>query len=392
MFPPIRTGTSFYSLKLAETLCTQGHDVTVVTTENKEANDPNYDFEFQRISALHIPLKNYFNHWRLCSIFPSNYIILSRLIKRRRIQIIILINHYLDIVFPVLAAAFLNKIPVVISVGTQLQSLNPFKNKLLNVLDRLICGRFVFPFCDKVVAWDTEISRYLQNIHGNSVIEKTAIINYGVYGDTASMMSHVHNYSLKGQILGVGAVSEQRSFVPLVEAFALVAKDFPEVILKIIGHIYYDAAVKRAEELGIADRVIFTGELDHRSVISELKRSDLYFASLTGIYTGLGTATIESMLLGIPTIANVPADLLGKAVLDDMINIVLCETTSPRTIADRIRTIMTSEELRVNIGRNGRTFIVENLNWKKVAKDMDELLNSVISEHKSTEYQRPSLS
>lgn len=155
--------------------------------------------------------------------------------------------------------------------------------------------------------------RYLGDVHGSQVTGKSVIINYGVNGDPRTFLEHRHDYRPHNQILGVGAVVEQRDFMPLVRAFHLLAREFPRLRLKIIGHVYYDAPRKFAEAHGLGGRVVFTGELPHREVLEELGHSDLFFASLTGRYVGLGTATIESMLMGVPTVANVYADLLGKA-------------------------------------------------------------------------------
>ena len=381
MYPPIQTGTSFYSRNLARSLAKAGNSLKVIafTGENSDTSSALYSVE--NIPALKIPLRNYFKHLRFCSLLPGNYRRVVTIAREFDADVILLINHYLDIAFPAIVASRINRIPLVCSVGTQLQSCNPLRNQILHYLDRLICGHLVFPFCDRVVAWDNEILRYLQEIHRNSVTNKAVIVNFGVNGDVASMLAYDHDYCLHNQILGVGAVCEQRSFVPLVEAFALIAKDFPDMKLKIIGHVYYDAAVKRAHALGISNRVVFTGELEHALVLAEFKRSDAYFVSLTGSYVGLGTATIEAMFLGIPAIANVPANLLGKAMLRDMEDIILCYGLSSPDIADKMRTLFGSEEMRKKIGMHGRNFVAKNLDWKKVAQDMDEQLSSVISEY-----------
>ena len=146
MFPPNRTGTSFYSNNLANAFVKRGNDVTLVTTINHDA-DPNekYDFNLIRIPALHFPLKNYFKHLRVCSLNPSSYKTLNKITKEFQPDVILVVNHYLDIVFPAIRASRKNKVPLFVSVGTQLQSARPFRNKVLKFLDRLIVGGLVFP-------------------------------------------------------------------------------------------------------------------------------------------------------------------------------------------------------------------------------------------------------
>ena len=377
MFPPIRTGTSYYTANLAAALVASGCSVTVVTLRNEEAVDERLPYNVVRLPALHLPLKNYFKHLRVSACFPRNFAALDRIAKDSRAEAVLLINHYLDIAFPAIFAARRSNIPLVCSVGTQLQSPHRIRNSILRSLDRLICGRMIFAFCRCIVSWDREILRYLHDVHGSEVTGKSVIINYGVNGDPASFLGHDHDYRPHDQILGVGAVIEQRDYLPLVRAFGLLAGEFPRLRLKIVGHVYHDAARRYAKTLGLDARVEFAGERPHAQVLEELKRSDLFFASLTGRYIGLGTATIESMLMGVPTVANAYADLLGKAWLADMEHIVLLKDLTPAHIADRMRALLGSQTLRARIGQGGRAFVSEHMNWDRVAGDYLDMLRAL---------------
>ena len=376
MFPPIRTGTAFYSLNLASHLTARGNSVTVVTIPG---DDLPVSFVVQRLAALHFPLKSYFKHLRFTACFPQNYLRMCRLARRSKADVILLVNHYLDIAVPAVVASRLCGIPLVCSVGTELQSANARRDRILNALDKAICGTVVFPFCRHVIAWDTEILRYLSDIQGPAVTEKTSVINFGVNGDPAVFLQHGHDYERRGQLLGVGAVTEQRDFIALVRAFQLIAREFPDQHLKIVGHVYYEAAWKLVRELGLDDRVTFTGELPHERVLAEMQASDAYFVSLSGRYLGLGTATVESMLLGVPTIANVPPALLGPAVLRDGEHIMLTEGRQPLEIAHKIRQLLSSRDTRERVGRGGRQFITDYMNWDTVSAQMEKLLSSVVS-------------
>lgn len=381
MYPPIQTGTSFYSRNLAAALQAQGHKVAVMTLKNAELQEPDCDgFPVRRLPAIHFPVKNYFKHFRMASFFPQNYWALFREAKRWQADIIFLVNHYLDIAFLAVATAIARRTPLICSIGTQLQSTNPRRDKLLNVLDRLICGRLIFPFCDRIVSWDSQIHQYLADVHGEPATRKSVIVPYGINGDAACFLEHAHDYRLHNQILGVGAVIEQRNFLFLVRLFQAVAHDFPDLRLKIIGHVYFDAAVRLATELGLANRITFAGELPHTQVVEELKQSDAYFGITTGKYTGLGTATIEAMLLGLPVFSNAPTDLLGSANLIDLQHYVYVSTDDVSLAAAKLRKILRNPELRATIGAGGRQFVAEHLNWQNVAQAMTRLFESVCRE------------
>lgn len=378
MFPPIRTGTSFYTRNLALGLRERGNEVVVATLRNAEADD-GYPFRVVRLPAVHFPVRNYFKHLRLCALFPRNYTRLAALARETSAQVVLLVNHYLDIAFPAIYAARRAGAPLVCSVGTQMQSPNPVRHRILNLLDRTICGGLIFPACERIVSWDDQITRYLRDVHGERIADRIAHVNYGVNGDPRQFTGHEHDYRGHGQILGVGAVIEQRDYTALVRAFAGVAGEFPAARLKIVGHVYHDRAMKLAAQLGLADRVEFTGELPHEQVLAELRRSDVYFASLTGRYIGLGTATIEAMLMGVPTIVNAYPEILVRATLRDMEHAVLLSGLSPADIASRLRTLLADAAVRERIGQGGRRFVAEHMSWSRVAADMEEVLASAVA-------------
>lgn len=379
MYPPIRTGTSFYTYNLAHALKAGGNEVGVVTVETSDNGSTvkTDKLVLMKLAAFRVPLKNFFNHLRFTSLFPSSYLRLHRVCKEYKPDVVFIVNHYLDIVFPAIVAARLSGIPVVCSVGTQLQSANPKRDRVLNLLDRIICGWLVFPFCKKIIAWDREILRYLSEIHGSRVTRKTAIVNFGVNGDEDRLFSHVHDYGACAQILGVGAVTEQRNFFPLVQAFALLASKFPQLRLKIVGHVYYPGTVELIQSLGLSAKIDFAGEQPHEVVLEEMMRSTAFFVSLSGRYLGLGTATLEAMLLGLPVIANVPSDLLGSAKLVNGETIMLSDGRDPLKIAAVMESLLLDPDMRRRVGTGGKQFARQNLYWQKVANDMSEVLGQV---------------
>lgn len=378
MFPPMRTGTAFYTQNLARALQKRGHRVTVVTLGPTRTQGEEEGLRVHRLPAVRLPMAGFFKHYQLCALNPLNWLRLVRIAREAKVEAVLLVNHYLDIAFPATFAAARLGVPLACSVGTQLQSLNPRRDRILNVLDRLICGLLVFPFCDAVVAWDTQIRKYLQDVQGERVTRKTVIVNYGVAGDPSHLLTHANDHASRGVILGVGAVSEQRSFVPLVRAFALLAGEFPDLRLRIVGHVYYDEALRIAAALGVADRTEFLGELPHDRVMAEMRAADLLYSSLTGKYVGLGTATIEAMLLAVPTVVNTPLDLLGTGMLEDGLHVVQSPDLDPMNIAARMRPLLCDQALRRRVGEGGRAFVCEYLNWEKVAQDMGAVLDQLV--------------
>lgn len=379
MFPPIQTGTSFYTFNVANTLTELGHNVTVVTVKNSNLKSAeHYQFDIHRLKAFHIQSDSYFKHLRFSSFYLSNYRNLKQICKESRSDIILLVNHYLDIAFPAIFAAKKLNLPLFVSVGTQMQSLNPVKNRILRLLDRVVCGNMIFPFCQNIISWDSEIERYISEVQSKKIAKKSVIIPFGPNGDVSKLIAHEKDYSISNTILGVGAVISQRDYLFQIRVFNELQKVLPNLKLKIIGHIYDESAVNLAKKLGLTGKVEFTGEIPHESVIDELKKADIHWMMLSGEYVGLGTATLEAMALGVPVISNVPSDLFGDALLGDMKNYIYTDGKNIPEITTKINFLLQDIELRKKIGQSGKIFIKDHLSWEKVGHQLTNLFKKSI--------------
>lgn len=374
MFPPNRTGTSFYSRNLANAIRQRGNDVKVITTANEMANDDELSFEVTRIPAWHFPIKSYFKHLRFCSLIPENYRKILRITREFKPDTVVLINHYLDIAFPAIYAARKARLPLYISVGTQLQSLNPTRDKILRFLDRLIVGNFIFPYAKRIISWDKEIERYITEVHNKKNASKSAIIPFGVNGSIEEFEKYTNFYEEEKQILGVGAIIDHRDYVYQIQVFSELVKNYPDLKLKIIGNQYVDKPMKASKALGVEDKVIFTGELPHEQVLEEYKKSVLHWMMLVGEYVGLGTSTLEAMLMGVPSVSNVPENLFGFGAMRDMENFIHTNANNIKADAEKISEVIEDRNLRQKIGQNGKAFIQKYLNWEAVAKQYETMI------------------
>ena len=79
MFPPARTGTSYYAQNLATALTADGHEVSVVTVENDNKSPESYNFDVHYLSALHVPLSGFFKHFKVCAFSKKNYSVIPLL-------------------------------------------------------------------------------------------------------------------------------------------------------------------------------------------------------------------------------------------------------------------------------------------------------------------------
>lgn len=94
---------------------------------------------------------------------------------------------------------------------------------------------------------------------------------------------------------------ERKAIPELVQAFAIVARRRPEVILRIAGDGRCKPQIQAAiAESGVADRIFLLGSLAHSQVIQEMVWSDLFM--LIGWAEPFATVYLEAMSAGKPII------------------------------------------------------------------------------------------
>jgi glycosyltransferase involved in cell wall biosynthesis len=138
----------------------------------------------------------------------------------------------------------------------------------------------------------------------------------------------------------VGRLSEQKGFDLLVEAAAEVVKTDPEVHFVIVGDgVEAQALRQQASDLGLASRVIFTGQ--RKDVEALISAMDLFACSSR--WEGLSTVLMEAMAAGVPIVAT---DIPGnRELLRDGENAWLVPTENAMALAVGLRKALQSPDV-----------------------------------------------
>ena len=103
-------------------------------------------------------------------------------------------------------------------------------------------------------------------------------------------------------LISVGRLAPEKNWDTLVRAFAKIHEEHPKARLVLIGDGTGRQSLEAlATELGVSDRVTFTGALPFQEIPRYLKAADAFaFASVTETQ---GLVTIEAMAAGLPVVA-----------------------------------------------------------------------------------------
>ncbi len=159
----------------------------------------------------------------------------------------------------------------------------------------------------------------------------------------------------------------------LVEAWALVAKDYPTARLVIYGRGSSASLIRLADALGVQDKIDFAGSV--RDVGTRLLEAGMFV--LPSRVEGMSNALLEAMSLGMPCIAtavsgNVDLIQTGR-------NGLLVQPGDPNSLALAIVKLLRSPAIRAQFGRAARESIERNFtteimisNYQNVLAEFDQ--------------------
>lgn len=169
------------------------------------------------------------------------------------------------------------------------------------------------------------------------------------------------------QIIYIGSLRELKGVPHLIRAFRIFSSKHTNSQLTLVGEGPLQETLKQTtKELGIEDKVEFTGALPHKDALKKLSNSDVLV--LPSRSEGVPRVITEAFELGVPVVATpvggIP-DLLenGKTGL-------LIERT-PESIAEALEEIYNDPQLRIKIIKRARDR-TEDWNWSTISSRITE--------------------
>ncbi len=166
-------------------------------------------------------------------------------------------------------------------------------------------------------------------------------------------------------ILFAGSLRKIKGLDTLLHAFQMALREKGDLILVIVGEgPEFQRLNRMAEELGIKERVHFTGALTPREVREWMKKASLFV--LPSTMEGRPNVVLEAMAEGLPVIGS---DIPGiREIIGDGKTGFLFKPLCSEELSACIIKILNDRDLRINMGLNGKRKIRElGLTWEDCA-------------------------
>lgn len=256
----------------------------------------------------------------------------------------------------------------------------------LRIIDPL--EKFSMPKADKIIVIASKMKEVLHNdykIPENKII----VVENGANTELFKPMDATEtkrelNLSLSDNyICFVGNLIQWQGIEYLIRAMPHILGKCRNTQLLIVG----DGQMKRelielAEQVGISDKVLFTGMVPYQKVPLYVNASDVCTAPFVrerNERAGISPLKLcEYLACEKPVVTS---KLVGLEMLEQNGAGILVAPENPQELANAIMKLLQNPELRKQMGRNGRKYVVENRSWESVARRVADICEQTIEEY-----------
>ena len=215
------------------------------------------------------------------------------------------------------------------------------------------------------------------------IIEQTsAQLLHNVITPSLSLKDHPDKYDTFNLIY-LGKVQDSKGIDTLLKAYKLLIVDHENTTLTIVGTgPNFDKYVSMAKELGISDRVTFTGA--KVEVKEYLSKADIFV--FTSLSEGFPNVVIEAMDAGLPVISTPAGDV--PVIVKDGVSGYIIDYNAPEQLKERIELFINSPQLIAKYGKAGKQIVDDKFNYKNLGKTILNLYTKAASIKQDKELQK----
>jgi glycosyltransferase involved in cell wall biosynthesis len=177
-------------------------------------------------------------------------------------------------------------------------------------------------------------------------------------------------------VISVRALAPVYDLATLVKAVPIVLGKVPSARFIIAGEGEQESYLKRlAADLGILNRVFFTGWIEHELLPVYLSASDIYVS--TALSDGASNGLLEAMACELaPVVCDIPAN---RQWIDESVNGFLFSAGDHVCLAEKIISLLNDRELKIRFGRRNREIVTVKADTESEMRKLEDIYAAVSS-------------
>ena len=167
-------------------------------------------------------------------------------------------------------------------------------------------------------------------------------------------------------ILYVGRLVYEKGVQHLIAAMPKILSNYNDAKLIIAGRGgMMDDLRAEASNLGLNDKIYFTGYLNSKQVQKMYKCADV--AVFPSTYEPFGIVALEAMLAGVPTVVSDVGGL--DEIVTHGVDGMKSYAGNANSIADSVTALLYDHQLATNVSKKAKQKVKDQFNWEKIAQD-----------------------
>ncbi len=198
-------------------------------------------------------------------------------------------------------------------------------------------------------------------------IDHVAVVPYGVdtkFAPRPARMDLAERWGLSGRqvVLFFGGLKPRKNLETMLDVWTAVAPAHPDARLVVAGAgALLGDLRRRAERLGLAQSVVFTGYVPEAEKADYFNLADVFF--FPSAMEGFGLAVGEAMSSGLPVVVSNRGSI-PELVVDGEGGFV-SDPADPARFAERLRLLLGDAALRRKLGQANAARIEERFRWDR---------------------------
>lgn len=172
----------------------------------------------------------------------------------------------------------------------------------------------------------------------------------------------------QGTIFSSGNISPRKNTLALINAFELLLEEFPDIKLRLAGPCtdkkYGYQVMNKIQQGKLSGKVSLLGQIDRLSILQELTQASIF--ALVSLEENAPLSISEAMAVGVPVIASNRCGM--PYMLEHGKSGYLVDPLNPEEIYSKLKILLSSKDLRVEMGYNEMNSVIKLFHPKIVAE------------------------
>ena len=186
-------------------------------------------------------------------------------------------------------------------------------------------------------------------------------------------------------IFHIGRIVREKGLGVLLEALPRILATEPKAKLVIAGKgPYLDELKHRAYQLGVFNRVYFTGFIDDNTRNALFQCADV--AVFPSLYEPFGIVALEGMAAGVPVVVSDTGGM--KEIINHGVNGLKAYTDNPVSLADNILWALAHPDHSRKMVKQAREDVRALYSWEKIAMQTKAVYSQVLEEYRHSNWRQ----